>query len=86
MLGKYEGLRLGVEELKTRLNLQIMAVCKPEVVNIPEGWRPMSRFDGHLFWLLCRDWPIERLMKRFPYLTIGFVDRMYKKPRAMVED
>jgi|GEM_PF-4232667 len=86
MLGKYKALTLDIEEIKNRLNLQVMAVCKPKVVNIPDGWRPMSWFDWHLVWLLCRDWPLERLIHKFPYLTIGFVDRMSRKPRAMVED
>lgn len=72
---RYERLFLSDDQLKKNIHLQVMARCRPKRLTIPDGWIPRSQIDRFVWRNLVKDWPLAKLMKVYPMLTVNFINK-----------
>ena len=72
---RYGRLFLDEDRLRKSIELQVMARCRPKKLTIPDGWIPRTQLDRFVWRNLVMNWPLRKIFKRWPMLTVNFINR-----------
>jgi hypothetical protein len=74
-MGRYASLFLTDDEIRHSVHLQVIARRLPKRITLPDGWIPSNQIDRLIWRNLVMDWPLAKVIKRWPNMTVNFVNK-----------
>jgi hypothetical protein len=72
---RYSKLYMDDDRLRNSIELQVLARRNSKKITLPKNFIPRTQLDRFVWRNLVMDWPLEKLIKLYPTLSVNFVNR-----------
>ena len=63
------------DRLRNGIHLQVLARLNPKKITLPKNFVPRTQLDRFVWRNWVMDWPLSKLAKVFPTLSVNFINR-----------
>ena len=63
------------DRIRNSIHLQVLARLNPKKIMLSKNFVPRTQLDKFVWRNLVMDWPLSKLAKVFPTLSVNFINR-----------